>query len=301
MSNYVTLLVLDKIYIQLDGNQYIFTYDDIFLDITDGLDELNIANNIDIYVILGIEINGLKKEVEKDISRRISNIFNGNYRLKKIFSLFEIINKKTYLILKDFTIKYDQKIEKLDFTIEDYEEGQDFVGYIVIKGYEELKDFVFKKELNKIKNFSLKIYIEYVVPIFFTLIIILVYMFFYQKYNSDEIDKKIADISQEIEEKSNVKEENIDKEFILKMKKSFKKPFYMDIEFFLNSRMFGVEYTNLEYLNDKWKIYGEIDNLKKLEQYEKSLEKYFGNYSIIEFKDKNEKISFAYELSNEKV
>ncbi|WP_064579936.1 hypothetical protein [Streptobacillus moniliformis] len=310
MKKYIMLLVLDKIYIKLDDVEYVFSYDEIFLDILDGLEELNVSSDAEIYVILGMEIIGLEKRVDNGILRKIRNIFSDTYMLKEVYTVFDIIEKNTIVLLKEFSIKISKNIEKIEFSLEDFEDGQDFSGYKLLKGNEELKDYIFSKDMNNVKKYNIIDTFFKIVPYSLLLIPLFIYVYFINVFDvkplNSEIsflEEKIVDLKEnEMKEMDFRESENtlLDFEGFKKMKKPFKKPFYMDIEFFLTSSKFGLSYTELLLFNDVWTIKGNVDNFKGLEDFEKSLKKYFGEYRVVELKDKNEGISFVYEITERK-
>ncbi|WP_066900561.1 hypothetical protein [Streptobacillus notomytis] len=310
MKKYITLLVLDRIYIRFDDEEYIFNYDDIFLDIEDGLEELNISKNDEIYVILGMEVIGIEKKVENSIVKKIKNIFSDIYKLKGIYSIFEIIEKNTIIVLKDFSIKIYKNIEKIEFSLEDFETDQDFSGYRLIKGNEELKDYIFSKDVYKIKNKNISKIFFQMLPYLLLLIPIFIYLYCFKLFDMSHINSEISFLEEKIIDlkESKLKEMDIrnDENVLLnfnefkKMKKPFKKPFYMDIEFFLNSVKFGLSYTELSLVNNIWKIKGEVNSVRGLENFDKSLKEYFGEYRVVELKDENEGISFVYEITERK-
>ncbi|CAM3193168.1 hypothetical protein [Streptobacillus ratti] len=309
MKKYITLLILDRIYIRLDDVEYIFNYDDVFLDMLDGLEELNVSSNAEIYVILGMEIIGIEKRVDNGIVRKIRNIFSNTYRLKEIYSIFEIIDKNTIILLKDFSIKIGKNIEKIEFSLEDFEENQDFYGYTLLKGNEDIKEYIFDKDISEIRKNNIRDMLLKIIPYSLLLIPIFIYIYFIKAFDVSSLNNEISFLEDKIVDlkENNLKEMDFrDSEALLnfeefkKMKKPFKKPFYMDIEFFLTSSRFGLSYTELSFINDVWTIKGNVDNFKGLESFEKSLKKYFDEYSVIELKDKNEGISFVYEIKERK-
>lgn len=295
--------MLEKIYIKFDDEEYQYIYDDIFLDLEDNLEELNISKKLPIYLILGSEICGFNKTLDKEIARKFKNILSENYNLKKVFTIYDFILGKTCIILNDYSIKIDEGIEKIDFVLSDYEKDQDFIGYSLILGGDKLKEYLFNQDVYK-KSFlnisQIILYIYFIASFFF---FILLFIFTDNKYDTKNIENEIKVLEKSLEEKKEkryeVKKENV--EIKPKISNPFKKPFYMDIEFFLNTNVYGLSYTGIEYDDDIWKVKGEVKDIKGLELFEKKLEKYFDKLSVVELKDKDEGISFIYEFENKEV
>ena len=322
-KNLLVYIAKESIYLEFDGNNYVNSYSDINFELEDIFNELNLSNDINIYLIadicfFNIENNKvrIKKEILDEVCKfRKRSKFNKIY-LSHYLELFlsEYNNTNIFIVYDDisYMIKYSHRLEKIEttnFVKSDLEQGQDFPDHVLIISEEEvwnkLRTYDVKYVHSNYLKYRLNIKGIYIFIFILAIINVIFYLFINSKYDMNLLNTDIikntqisSDIKDKIESLNNMVEEK--ESYNNDLKNIFKKPIYLDIELFLKSIVYGVEYTDIAYNKDRWTVKGNIENIDMLYSFENKLKEEYDVVLIKEIKDNNDKIEFTYEIGNNK-
>ena len=318
MKNKGVILFISKnsIYIFKDNEESVYNFDSLELELFDILEGFELKKDDIVYIFLDLyyfKIYNNKFVLDEEIKDVLYQIFKSLEFKIHLLSYVDILIEKNYgkniMVVEDdrtydFLFKsknYEFKI--LDFKREDCEKDQIYDDYILYLSDEEIFSCIKEYEnFKKIKNLYTKNLINEKYLIYFAVIIsLLTYYFTSYFFNVNDLMLKKGKMNENIKSLEIELEEKKVNEKTNSIIEIYKKPIYLDIDFYINTTKYGIKYTDIEYKEKKWYLKGVAESLKILDKFSLEVEKLNKDIEILSLTDNEDGIKFEYIIEDNKV
>ena len=312
----ILFITKNNIYVFKDTEESISSFENLELELSDVLDGIELDKNDKIYIFLDLYyFNQYKRKfiLNEEIKNIVEDILKKFKFSIYLISYVDILIEKNYgkniMVIEDdrsydFLFqnnKYDFKI--INFKREDCEKDQIFDDYIIYLSENEIFDCIKEyKNFNKLKKIKIKSIFNEKYLIYFAIIFsLLTYYFSSYFFNVNEIILKKGMLNEDIISIENKLEDKKSEVKSVGVIDIYKKPIYLDIDFYINMTKYGIKYTDISYKDKKWYLKGVAENLKILDNFNVEIKKLNKNIEILSLTDNEDGIKFEYVIEDMRV
>ena len=312
----ILFITKNNIYIFNEKEENVYGFENLELELSDILDGLELDKNYKIYIFLDLYyFNEYKRKfiLNEEIKNIVEDILKNFKFCIYLMNYVDILIEKNYgksIMIIEEDRSYDFLFQKnkyefqiIDFKREDCEKDQIYDDYVIYLSENEIFDCIKEyKNLSKLKKIYIKSLFNEKYLIYFAIIFsLLTYYFSSYFFNVNEIILKKGMLNEDISSIENKLEDKKSEVKSIGVIDIYKKPIYLDIDFYINMTKYGIKYTDISYKDKKWYLKGVAENLKILDNFNIEIKKMNKNIEILSLTDNEDGIKFEYVVEEMRV
>lgn len=312
----ILFITKNNIYIFNEKEENVYGFENLELELSDILDGLELDKNYKIYIFLDLYyFNEYKRKfiLNEEIKNIVEDILKNFKFCIYLMNYVDILIEKNYgksIMIIEEDRSYDFLFQKnkyefqiIDFKREDCEKDQIYDDYVIYLSENEIFDCIKEyKNLSKLKKIYIKSLFNEKYLIYFAIIFsLLTYYFSSYFFNVNEIILKKGMLNEDIISIENKLEDKKSEVKSIGVIDIYKKPIYLDIDFYINMTKYGIKYTDISYKDKKWYLKGVAENLKILDNFNVEIKKLNKNIEILSLTDNEYGIKFEYVVEEMRV
>ena len=312
----ILFITKNNIYIFNEKEENVYGFENLELELSDILDGLELDKNYKIYIFLDLYyFNEYKRKfiLNEEIKNIVEDILKNFKFCIYLMNYVDILIEKNYgksIMIIEEDRSYDFLFQKnkyefqiIDFKREDCEKDQIYDDYVIYLSENEIFDCIKEyKNLSKLKKIYIKSLFNEKYLIYFAIIFsLLTYYFSSYFFNVNEIILKKGMLNEDIISIENKLEDKKSEVKSIGVIDIYKKPIYLDIDFYINMTKYGIKYTDISYKDKKWYLKGVAENLKILDNFNIEIKKMNKNIEILSLTDNEDGIKFEYVVEEMRV
>lgn len=312
----ILFITKNNIYIFNEKEENVYGFENLELELSDILDGLELDKNYKIYIFLDLYyFNEYKRKfiLNEEIKNIVEDILKNFKFCIYLMNYVDILIEKNYgksIMIIEEDRSYDFLFQKnkyefqiIDFKREDCEKDQIYDDYVIYLSENEIFDCIKEyRNLSKLKKIYIKSLFNEKYLIYFAIIFsLLTYYFSSYFFNVNEIILKKGMLNEDIISIENKLEDKKSEVKSIGVIDIYKKPIYLDIDFYINMTKYGIKYTDISYKDKKWYLKGVAENLKILDNFNIEIKKLNKNIEILSLTDNEYGIKFEYVVEEMRV
>lgn len=312
----ILFITKNNIYIFNEKEENVYSFENLELELSDILDGLELDKNYKIYIFLDLYyFNEYKRKfiLNEEIKNIVEDILKNFKFCIYLMNYVDILIEKNYgksIMIIEEDRSYDFLFQKnkyefqiIDFKREDCEKDQIYDDYVIYLSENEIFDCIKEyRNLSKLKKIYIKSLFNEKYLIYFAIIFsLLTYYFSSYFFNVNEIILKKGMLNEDISSIENKLEDKKSEVKSVGVIDIYKKPIYLDIDFYINMTKYGIKYTDISYKDKKWYLKGVAENLKILDNFNVEIKKLNKNIEILSLTDNEYGIKFEYVVEEMRV
>lgn len=312
----ILFITKNNIYIFNEKEENVYGFENLELELSDILDGLELDKNYKIYIFLDLYyFNEYKRKfiLNEEIKNIVEDILKNFKFYIYLMNYVDILIEKNYgksIMIIEEDRSYDFLFQKnkyefqiIDFKREDCEKDQIYDDYVIYLSENEIFDCIKEyRNLSKLKKIYIKSLFNEKYLIYFAIIFsLLTYYFSSYFFNVNEIILKKGMLNEDIISIENKLEDKKSEVKSVGLIDIYKKPIYLDIDFYINMTKYGIKYTDISYKDKKWYLKGVAENLKILDNFNVEIKKLNKNIEILSLTDNEDGIKFEYVVEEMRV
>ena len=312
----ILFITKNNIYIFNEKEENVYSFENLELELSDILDGLELDKNYKIYIFLDLYyFNEYKRKfiLNEEIKNIVEDILKNFKFCIYLMNYVDILIEKNYgksIMIIEEDRSYDFLFQKnkyefqiIDFKREDCEKDQIYDDYVIYLSENEIFDCIKEyRNLSKLKKIYIKSLFNEKYLIYFAIIFsLLTYYFSSYFFNVNEIILKKGMLNEDIISIENKLEDKKSEVKSVGVIDIYKKPIYLDIDFYINMTKYGIKYTDISYKDKKWYLKGVAENLKILDNFNVEIKKLNKNIEILSLTDNEDGIKFEYVVEEMRV
>lgn len=312
----ILFITKNNIYIFNEKEENVYGFENLELELSDILDGLELDKNYKIYIFLDLYyFNEYKRKfiLNEEIKNIVEDILKNFKFCIYLMNYVDILIEKNYgksIMIIEEDRSYDFLFQKnkyefqiIDFKREDCEKDQIYDDYVIYLSENEIFDCIKEyRNLSKLKKIYIKSLFNEKYLIYFAIIFsLLTYYFSSYFFNVNEIILKKGMLNEDIISIENKLEDKKSEVKSIGVIDIYKKPIYLDIDFYINMTKYGIKYTDISYKDKKWYLKGVAENLKILDNFNVEIKKLNKNIEILSLTDNEDGIKFEYVVEEMRV
>ena len=312
----ILFITKNNIYIFNEKEENVYGFENLELELSDILDGLELDKNYKIYIFLDLYyFNEYKRKfiLNEEIKNIVEDILKNFKFCIYLMNYVDILIEKNYgksIMIIEEDRSYDFLFQKnkyefqiIDFKREDCEKDQIYDDYVIYLSENEIFDCIKEyRNLSKLKKIYIKSLFNEKYLIYFAIIFsLLTYYFSSYFFNVNEIILKKGMLNEDISSIENKLEDKKSEVKSVGVIDIYKKPIYLDIDFYINMTKYGIKYTDISYKDKKWYLKGVAENLKILDNFNIEIKKMNKNIEILSLTDNEDGIKFEYVVEEMRV
>lgn len=312
----ILFITKNNIYIFNEKEENVYSFENLELELSDILDGLELDKNYKIYIFLDLYyFNEYKRKfiLNEEIKNIVEDILKNFKFCIYLMNYVDILIEKNYgksIMIIEEDRSYDFLFQKnkyefqiIDFKREDCEKDQIYDDYVIYLSENEIFDCIKEyRNLSKLKKIYIKSLFNEKYLIYFAIIFsLLTYYFSSYFFNVNEIILKKGMLNEDIISIENKLEDKKSEVKSVGVIDIYKKPIYLDIDFYINMTKYGIKYTDISYKDKKWYLKGVAENLKILDNFNIEIKKLNKNIEILSLTDNEYGIKFEYVVEEMRV
>ena len=312
----ILFITKNNIYIFNEKEENVYSFENLELELSDILDGLELDKNYKIYIFLDLYyFNEYKRKfiLNEEIKNIVEDILKNFKFCIYLMNYVDILIEKNYgksIMIIEEDRSYDFLFQKnkyefqiIDFKREGCEKDQIYDDYVIYLSENEIFDCIKEyKNLSKLKKIYIKSLFNEKYLIYFAIIFsLLTYYFSSYFFNVNEIILKKGMLNEDISSIENKLEDKKSEVKSVGVIDIYKKPIYLDIDFYINMTKYGIKYTDISYKDKKWYLKGVAENLKILDNFNIEIKKMNKNIEILSLTDNEDGIKFEYVVEEMRV
>ena len=312
----ILFITKNNIYIFNEKEENVYSFENLELELSDILDGLELDKNYKIYIFLDLYyFNEYKRKfiLNEEIKNIVEDILKNFKFCIYLMNYVDILIEKNYgksIMIIEEDRSYDFLFQKnkyefqiIDFKREDCEKDQIYDDYVIYLSENKIFDCIKEyRNLSKLKKIYIKSLFNEKYLIYFAIIFsLLTYYFSSYFFNFNEIILKKGMLNEDIISIENKLEDKKSEVKSIGVIDIYKKPIYLDIDFYINMTKYGIKYTDISYKDKKWYLKGVAENLKILDNFNIEIKKLNKNIEILSLTDNEYGIKFEYVVEEMRV
>ena len=312
----ILFITKNNIYIFNEKEENVYGFENLELELSDILDGLELDKNYKIYIFLDLYyFNEYKRKfiLNEEIKNIVEDILKNFKFCIYLMNYVDILIEKNYgksIMIIEEDRSYDFLFQKnkyefqiIDFKREDCEKDQIYDDYVIYLSENEIFDCIKEyRNLSKLKKIYIKSLFNEKYLIYFAIIFsLLTYYFSSYFFNVNEIILKKGMLNEDIISIENKLEDKKSEVKSIGVIDIYKKPIYLDIDFYINMTKYGIKYTDISYKDKKWYLKGVAENFKILDNFNVEIKKLNKNIEILSLTDNEDGIKFEYVVEEMRV
>ena len=312
----ILFITKNNIYIFNEKEENVYSFENLELELSDILDGLELDKNYKIYIFLDLYyFNEYKRKfiLNEEIKNIVEDILKNFKFCIYLMNYVDILIEKNYgksIMIIEEDRSYDFLFQKnkyefqiIDFKREDCEKDQIYDDYVIYLSENKIFDCIKEyRNLSKLKKIYIKSLFNEKYLIYFAIIFsLLTYYFSSYFFNVNEIILKKGMLNEDIISIENKLEDKKSEVKSIGVIDIYKKPIYLDIDFYINMTKYGIKYTDISYKDKKWYLKGVAENLKILDNFNIEIKKLNKNIEILSLTDNEYGIKFEYVVEEMRV
>lgn len=312
----ILFITKNNIYIFNEKEENVYSFENLELELSDILDGLELDKNYKIYIFLDLYyFNEYKRKfiLNEEIKNIVEDILKNFKFCIYLMNYVDILIEKNYgksIMIIEEDRSYDFLFQKnkyefqiIDFKREDCEKDQIYDDYVIYLSENKIFDCIKEyRNLSKLKKIYIKSLFNEKYLIYFAIIFsLLTYYLSSYFFNVNEIILKKGILNEDISSIENKLEDKKSEVKSIGVIDIYKKPIYLDIDFYINMTKYGIKYTDISYKDKKWYLKGVAENLKILDNFNIEIKKLNKNIEILSLTDNEYGIKFEYVVEEMRV